>query len=319
MGSIAFYPLNCVASFFWAVATASARRFSKSRKRLPARVVSIGNIQVGGAGKTPLVAFLARQAHARGLQVCILSRGYGAEWETRGGVIAPGDGVLDAAECGDEALLLHELAPHAWIGIGADRARQFGSVSAAVQSQGQPKIDLVILDDGFQNHRLQKDLEIVALTSARWGQKIFRDFRGALKSASLLVWTKGEDRPQDYGRPMVRVLMDLPRSQFSESFLLITGLADGDHARRAAEQAGYRIAKHFRFPDHARYAPAVIDSMIQEARSQRLKIAMTGKDWVKWRPFVNGPLKESMFEILEPELRLDPSDEKIWNRVIWES
>jgi tetraacyldisaccharide 4'-kinase len=314
MGSIFIGTLNILASFLWSSGTMLARRFSKNRIRLPARVISVGNIQVGGAGKTPLVAYLARQAKDRGLTVCILCRGYGARWETQGGVIAPGLSSPDARECGDEASLLHELAPDAWIGVGADRARQFDEVLKLVS-----RIDLVLLDDGFQNHRLEKDLDIVALTSARWGQKIFRDFRGALRRAHLLVWTKGEVRPRDFRRPFVRVKMELPQAPSSSRYLLVTGLADGAHARQSIERAGYVIEKHLTFPDHARYAEVVVDSIVQEARSRGLKIAMTGKDWVKWRSFVPAPLNGSLIEVLEPKLQLDPSDEKIWNQVIWES
>jgi tetraacyldisaccharide 4'-kinase len=319
MGSIVIRALNFTASLLWATGTACARSFSKSKIKLPAKVISVGNIQVGGAGKTPLVAFLAKQAHERGKQVCILSRGYGSRWEKVGGVISPQESALDPADCGDEAALLHELAPHAWIGIGADRARQFEAVAQMIRSQGLPQIDLVILDDGFQNHRLKKDLDLVALTSARWGEKVFRDFRSALKSADLLIWTKGEARPKDFGMPLVRVRMDLDRPVFASRFLLITGLADGSQARQSIEQAGYQVVKHLTFPDHARYASVVTQAILNDARSQGLKLLMTGKDWVKWRTIVGEGLKGSLIEVVEPQLRLDPSDEKIWNQVIWES
>ncbi|MFL5812743.1 MAG: tetraacyldisaccharide 4'-kinase [Bdellovibrionia bacterium] len=322
MGSLVTSALNSFASLLWATGTACARSLSKSKTRLPAKVISIGNIQVGGAGKTPLVAYLAGQAHERGKQVCILTRGYGAQWEKAGGVITPQESDLNPADCGDEALLLHELAPYAWIGVGADRARQFHAVADAIRAQGLPQIDLVILDDGFQNHRLEKDLDIVALTSAHWGQKIFRDFRSALKKAHLLVWTKGDECPRalaKWGRPFVRVHMKLDPPFFASRFLLITGLADGAQARRSMEQAGYRIEKHLTFPDHARYASIVTQTIIDDARTLGLKLLMTGKDWVKWRTLVGEQLKGSMIEVVEPQLRLDPEDEKIWNQVIWES
>jgi tetraacyldisaccharide 4'-kinase len=322
MGSVVSAALNIFASFLWATGTACARFFSKPKTRLPAKVISIGNIQVGGAGKTPLVAFLAGQAHERGKQVCILTRGYGARWEKTGGMISPHESGLSPTDCGDEALLLHELAPHAWIGVGADRARQFQAVVDAVQAQGRARIDLVVLDDGFQNHRLEKDLDIVALTSAHWGQKIFRDFRSALKRAHLLVWTKGDERPRglaNLGKPLVRVQMQLDPPVFASRFLLITGLADGAQARKSMELAGYRIEKHLTFPDHARYASIVTQTILDDARAQGLKLLMTGKDWVKWRALVGENLKGSVIEVVEPQLRLDPEGEKIWNQVIWES
>jgi len=93
----------------------AARRGWVGSRKLPARVLSVGNLQVGGAGKTPLVALIAQEAIARGQRVCILSRGYGGIWEANGGVIAPGKEPAHPALCGDEPALLHELAPEAWI------------------------------------------------------------------------------------------------------------------------------------------------------------------------------------------------------------
>jgi tetraacyldisaccharide-1-P 4'-kinase len=113
--------------------------------------------------------------------------------------------------------------------------------------------------------------------------------------------------------------MEISKTETSGKYLLVTGLADGGHARNSAERAGYQIEKHLTFPDHARYAPAVMESILEEAKAQGLRIAMTGKDWVKWRPYVDSRLKGSMIEVLEPTVQLDQNDEKIWNQVIWES
>jgi tetraacyldisaccharide-1-P 4'-kinase len=166
---------------------------------------------------------------------------------------------------------------------------------------------------------LEKDLDIVALTSARWGQKIFRDFRSALKLANLLVWTKGDERPKSFGRPMVKMRIELPSAQEDGAkYLLVTGLADGNQARLAMEKAGYLIQRHLTFPDHARYALAVMDSILEDVKRQGLKLALTGKDWVKWRSYIVEKGLESMVRVLEPELRLDPHDEKIWSQVLWE-
>jgi tetraacyldisaccharide 4'-kinase len=123
-------PLNFLASLLWSIGSWFARGTAK-RVVLSARVISVGNIQVGGAGKTPLVAHLARQGIKRGLKVCILCRGYGGAWEADGGVLPPQDSRAarpDGQNCGDEAALLHDLVPQAWIGVGADRAASFNEV-----------------------------------------------------------------------------------------------------------------------------------------------------------------------------------------------
>ncbi|MDR3608103.1 MAG: tetraacyldisaccharide 4'-kinase [Oligoflexia bacterium] len=303
------------ASLVWSSANALARRFSGDRTRLPARVVSVGNIQAGGAGKTPLVGWFAREADRRGLGVCILSRGYRGAWESEGGVLAPGETAF-ASQCGDEPALLRELAPRAWIGVGADRVRQFGRV---LERKGG-SIDLVILDDGFQNFRLHKDLEIVALTSASPSKKVFRDFSGALKGADLLVWTKGNEMPlsdPSLRDKLVRVRfrLRLPAGLSpDQGFFFVSGLADGEEARRSAVDAGMKIEQCLNFPDHARYSRKEIDSILDQAKRADLKVALTGKDWVKWREL---GVPASAVTVFEPEIEISDSDRRRWEQIVW--
>lgn len=303
---------NSLASLIWSSLSALARACARPRS-LGVRTIAVGNIQAGGAGKTPLVARIAREAGEKGLTVCILCRGYGGSWEARGGggVIAPGEAVPETELCGDEAALLHELAPRAWIGIGADRCAQLGRVRARTPDG---KIDLVILDDGFQHHRIRRDLDIVALTSARPGERLFRDFPWMVRRAALLVWTKGERRPRSFGAPMIRARFRVPKPDFASSICLVTGLADGEAARKAALEAGYRVERHIPFPDHARYAETDVRSIFEEARARGLKVATTGKDWVKWREM--GIPGDSVL-VLEPQIELEEQDREIWERVLW--
>lgn len=312
--------MNWLASAVWSMlswgAREAARRGWLKSTRLSARVVSVGNLQAGGAGKTPLVACIAREAQARGLKAAILCRGYGGEWERRGGVIAPkaeGGQAPAAAECGDEAALLHDLAPHAVIGVGADRVRQFERIQAS------SKVDLVILDDGFQHWSIQKDVEVVALTSATRGRVVFREWPGALKHAQLAVWTKGETRPESAGVPFARVRYRLAASQSaSAECWLVTGVADGNSVKSLAEAAGYRITRHLSFRDHASYSEVWVEQSVRAADRAGARIVLTGKDWVKWRDMklVELGAWKSRITVLEPELEwVEGKDE--WNRVLW--
>lgn len=309
-------PLNYAASQLWSFASLLARKTAK-RTSLPARVISIGNIQIGGAGKTPLVAFTARQALEKGLRVCILCRGYGGEWERIGGVIAPQAApqaqLLNGQHTGDEAALLHDLVPGAWIGIGADRVSSFEEVLKQAQA-----IDLVILDDGFQNHKIKKDLDIVALTSFGRTQRVYRDFQGSLSHADLVVWTKGDREPDARGRPKVRAHLELlaPEKSWDAQWILVSGVAESDLVRLEAERVGYVIKNHIRFPDHARYAEKLVSSIMEDARSAHCKILITGKDWVKWREIVQ-ERQRSLFQVIEPVVRFSSEDLKTWNRVLW--
>lgn len=305
--------LNFLGSLLWSVASALARKFSKPES-LGVRTISVGNLQAGGAGKTPLVAEVARQAHERGLVACILCRGYGGGWEARGagGIIAPGEDCPDTIFCGDEAALLHDLAPHAWIGVGSDRRTQFARIRDRL---GGKKIDLVILDDGFQNHAIHKDVQIVALTSATRWQRLFRDFQSALRHADLVVWTKGKKAPDSYGREMVQVRFRLPSPDFALKICLVTGVGDTEAVRTSVIEAGHRLERHIPFPDHARYSEPVVRSLVDQCRAEGLRVAITGKDWVKWREMKISSAGQIL--VLEPQVEFTERDRKIWDRVLW--
>jgi tetraacyldisaccharide 4'-kinase len=299
-------------SLVWSLATAFIRLLSAVGILRPTdlgvRVISVGNIQAGGAGKTPLVGLIAREASQRGLRVCILSRGYGGHWEKTGGVISPEGPLLTSAECGDEPVLLRELAPQAWIGVGADRVRQFEQVKKAAGG-----FDLVLLDDGFQHWRIKKDLEIVAVTGARPSTMLFRDFRSALSRAHLIVWTKGPQNPESWKRPWVKLRFQLGPATAQLPLVLVTGLADGASAFQLLRDGGYRVERHISFPDHARYDRAEIDRIMNSAREKGLVVAVTGKDWVKWREL--GVAREDVL-VFEPEPRVEEGRE-LWEKILW--
>jgi tetraacyldisaccharide 4'-kinase len=308
--------LNLLLSHFWSFSSLLVQlglrlRLLKSA-RLDAFVVSVGNLQVGGAGKTPLVAFLAQEAIARGKKVAILSRGYGGAWERAGGVIAPGDRV-DVQLSGDEAALIHWRVPEAWLGVGADRVRQWKEILA----RGfQP--DWVILDDGFQHWRIQKDLELVALTSLRRSEVLFRDWNWALRRAHLLIWTKGERMPwMPEGKPWSRIRYRIPAPHPGQArILLVTGVADGRQVQASLVDAGYSIAHHYRFPDHAEYPVAEVRSILNQAQKDLVSVAVTGKDWVKWKAL--GLSAEELERVLVIEPELDWLEGRSsWNRVLW--
>ncbi len=303
-----------LASTLWSTVSGVTREAARAgilkSVKLDSRVISVGNIQVGGAGKTPLVAQIAREAEERNLKVCILSRGYKGKWESEGGILFPEDGHVRASLSGDEPALLHELCPRAYIGVGANRIRQYYAILKKIQT----KIDLVILDDGFQNWKIQKDLEIIALTSAKSRQVLFRDAFSALKYADLVVWTKGETCPNSGGKPVVRVRYQLPRAEGLDPLWLVTGIADGQFAYSLALQSGYQISRYMYFADHASYDKAGVERLLHQASQVRCKIAVTGKDWVKWRDL--GVSAERVV-VFEPELIFE-SGKEIWSRILWD-
>lgn len=128
--------------------------------RLDCPVVSVGNLTVGGTGKTPVTAQLAVWLRAAGWRPGVLSRGYRGAAEKQGGLVSDGERLrLTAATAGDEPwLLAHRLRPLGVpLAVGADRAAAGRRLLAACAP------DVVLLDDGFQHRRLARDLDLVLL------------------------------------------------------------------------------------------------------------------------------------------------------------
>lgn len=167
--------------------------------RLPGRVISVGNLTVGGTGKTPCVAFLARSLTAMGATAAILSRGY--RRQSRGRVeVSDGQQVLASpAEAGDEPWLLAHLCPG--VRVVADRDRYAAGTWLAATTETTH----FLLDDGYQHLRLARDLNLLlvdateSFTNVRlvpWGR--FREPLSALARADAVIVTRSDrsfDRP----------------------------------------------------------------------------------------------------------------------------
>ena len=317
VASFAVRTLNRIVSEVWSFVNGFMRFLSKrgllKPVRLGARVISVGNIQAGGSGKTPLVAQIAREAISQGKKVAILIRGYRGAWEKQGGVVSPGHAPISPEECGDEAALLHALVPESWIGVGADRVARYREIQKKL---GVP-LELVILDDGFQNWKIRKDVDVVAVTSAGRSERLFRDSACSLRMADLVVWTKGESWPFPKDPMDVRVRYRVRESSSENPFILVTGVGDSDSVLQVVRAAGYRILKHLSFPDHARYAEPIVRSILKEAQQAGAKVLTTGKDWVKWQGFLKSQEAEQI-EVIEPELIFEEGREN-WSKQLWES
>jgi len=131
-------------------AAAAARRGLANPWRAPLPVVCVGNITVGGAGKTPLAIALSRYLAAAGRTPHLISRGYRGQLP---GPVRVDPDIHGAAEVGDEGLLLAAAAP-TW--VGRDRA-------AAARAAADAGADIIVMDDGFQNFDLATDLSVIAI------------------------------------------------------------------------------------------------------------------------------------------------------------
>lgn len=218
-------------------------------KRLPKPVISVGNLAIGGSGKTPAVISIARALVAEGLDVAVLTRGYGRSGE--GGVVDS----FDAARFGDEPLVIHKAVPKANVIVGSKRHENGARV----------KCDVYLLDDGFQHLQLHRDLDVVIdAPNARW----YREGRSALRDADLILQRRL--RPSGY-EPLI-----------GKRVFAFSGLADNEQFFAMLRGLGIDVAGSRSFPDHYRYTPADVKAIKQAASAAGAEqIVTTEKDAVK--------------------------------------
>jgi len=134
------------------------RQNPKQSKRLPCMVISIGNITVGGTGKTPMTIYLANLIKDSGYKIAIVSRGYGGKASKRGGIVCDGEKILLGPElAGDEPYMMAKHLQDVPIVVGSNR---FQAGMAAITAFSP---DIILLDDGFQHQKLKRDLDILLL------------------------------------------------------------------------------------------------------------------------------------------------------------
>lgn len=223
------------------------------RVRLSVPVLVIGNLTLGGTGKTPLTEVLVKALAARGWRPGIVLRGYGGR-ERGPHTLGPDD---DAARVGDEALLLAR-STRVPVAVGADRA------AAALQLIEQAGVNLIVADDGLQHLRLARDVEVLVIDGRRrFGNRRvlpagpLREPIGRLKSLPIRVVNGGS--PQEGEVPMrvqpvalrelasgQRYPPDALRGQRAHA---VAGIGDPERYFLTLDELGVKIQRH-PFPDH---------------------------------------------------------------------
>jgi tetraacyldisaccharide 4'-kinase len=255
-------------------------------------VVSLGNLTTGGTGKTPFAAFVAHWFRERGVRVCFVSRGYGAE----------------TGQINDEALVLRQLCPDIPHLQNPDRVAATRRAAAELNSQ------LVILDDGFQHRRLARDLDIVLIDATNpWGygrllpRGLLREPVAAIRRAALVVITRIDQvsRPQVnairseitrfHPQCAVAEVVFRPESLVNPSAIsgslenlrnrpvaAFCGIGNPESFRKSLEQSGLHLAAFRSYPDHHPYDRTEIDELALWADSSGADaLVTTQKDIVK--------------------------------------
>ena len=223
-----------------------------SARRLEQPVVSVGNLSVGGSGKTPFVIALGELLQARGIRFDVLSRGYGRK--TRGVLVVDPDG--SAADFGDEPLLIaRRLGVPVVVGESRYEAGRVG------EQRFQPQLH--ILDDGFQHRSLARDFDIVLMTERDFDDHLLpsgrlREPLSSLRRANAVVLPAGlvMDNPALSQKPIWRIKRDLvlpglPAAPFSP--VVFCGIARPEQFFTQVRVAGITSAAEIEFRDHHAY------------------------------------------------------------------
>lgn len=315
MNSAVTLALTPLSGLYGAAMKVRRALYSSRRLRvhdLGAPVISVGNLTMGGTGKTPLVESIARELAQAGLRVCILTRGYGRQNASTRTIVSDGREILvGAAEAGDEPLLLAErLKGLASIISDADR------VAAAAWALKNFQSEVFVLDDGFQHLRVARDLNILTIDATNpWGNGkllpagTLRESPSELKRADCIVITRADD-PNSTERLRREIAAQGNQSPVFCSRMKLSGLrgiqpgqslADADEIKASGvaafcglgnpesffsllRRSGYQLAFTEVFRDHYRYDQSTVDDLDHDAVKHGAQaLITTAKDEVKLR------------------------------------
>jgi tetraacyldisaccharide 4'-kinase len=319
--------LSSLSSLFGAAAKTRRMLYAKGvlkSNKLDAKVISVGNITVGGTGKTPLVAYIAKILAENGEKVCILTRGYGRENANERLLVSDGEKILaNVKNAGDEPFELAEKL----LGIAsvlADKNR----VSAGNRAIKNLGITAFILDDGFQHIQLKRDSDIVCIDATNpFGNGnllpagILREPLESLKRADAVVITRanltetGNRKPENLLEE-IKNFTDAPifisrnrtnrKSKIEDrKCLAFCGLGNPENFFSQLRQDKINLVATKIFRDHHIYSQKDVDEIEQIAKENQAEVLLTtAKDAVKLRD-----LKfELPLEIVESELIFDDSE-----------
>lgn len=284
--------------------------FFVSRK-LPSKIVSVGNLSVGGTGKTPFVLYLANTLKTKGLSVAVLSRGY--KRKSSGTLVVSNGKTIksDLKNSGDEPYMLALKLDG--VPIVVDENRYRGGLF--ICKEFNP--DIILLDDAFQHRRLYRNVDIVLINSAHRQPKLLpygplREPLRNVKRADAVIFTKANLTP-----PGEKLINNVSRycsftiqselspdthliafdgstkslNEINGSVVAVSGVGDPDSFEVILEDAGLDYIHHFRHDDHADYTEIDLEAIREVYLSAEAEaIITTEKDLAKLEPLNDLPV-----------------------------
>lgn len=309
------------------------------QEKLPCPVISVGNLTVGGTGKTPTVILLANQLRENGRRPAVLSRGYGGRAGAPVSIVSDENRVLMGwGEAGDEPVLIARALPGVPVLTGAERCL---TGRAAVARFGA---DVLILDDAFQHRQLFRDLDIVLINAARPfgnGRLLpggpLREPKASLRRAHLIIRTGAEGDPVE---PLEEIAAGLPSfrgihrpqgicegrtgrllpadSLQGEKVCAFAGIGRPEIFRRSLIALGAHIVSFQSFADHHPYTSTDIGALMRlAAETGAERIVTTEKDGIRLGDFPDFLTEVSLLRIRMEITPPGPFAELIFSRLAY--
>ncbi len=286
-----------------------------SAVRLDVKVISVGNVTVGGTGKTPCVESVARLLKKKGCRVAVLSRGFGRK---RKGIVVVSDGEkvnVNVDQTGDEPMALAKNLSGIPVIVGKDRAE---TGRLAIQNWG---VDVLLLDDAFHNQQVKKDFDIVVMDSTNlWGNgrvlpagPLRESLHGLERADTIILSRVNESQGRETGINRIQRFSDARlfsaihkpvhwvSIQDNKKYELNTlkdkkgiafaGIGNPDSFQNTLRSIGIELADYIVFRDHHGYRASDLKKIIQRAKAKKAEVLVTTeKDHVRLPPHWNPPI-----------------------------
>ena len=320
-----FVPFLSMVSKVYGGAVKLRRIFYKkavlNSKRLPCPIISIGNITVGGTGKTPMTIYVAQVVKQLGYKVAIISRGYKGKAEKVGGIVSDGKVLMMTPEnAGDEPYMMANRLKDVPVIVGKNRFK------AGRQAIRKFDPDIIVLDDGFQHLKLQRDLDLVLLDYRKpFGnghllpRGVMREPVSSLLCANAIILTRSDTvndnemssslkKLRSYERkkpvyrtfhhPFVYKINNGEKKKFETNIqetsrqssdcikgrtaFAFSGLADNHSFQQTVKSLKCNLSGFKEFPDHHPYSERDLDEILLAAKKSMSEcIITTEKDYVR--------------------------------------
>jgi tetraacyldisaccharide 4'-kinase len=303
---------------FWASLNCLVRNFTYSKRvHFQVPVISVGNIVAGGVGKTEICAEIARYLiFQKNKKVVIVSRGYGSEWEKKGGVAFNYQEAIEK-NFPDEAKVVLKKVPGSIVCVGKDRTQ------ILKENWENLNPDVILLDDGFQHFKIHRDLDILVHDFSLQNQ-ILRDFPSYFSKVGVRI--SFSEVPKIWSNlSWTRVFYKLDETCLDskiKNVILFCGIGNPSRVVKMLKENGYNVVAKKFFKDHKNYSLKNINDLSDWVQKKLKKlnfdaqIVTTLKDFVKLEAYLdsNSFLKEKL-KLLKIDLKFYSGENLLWDKI----